>query len=101
MQYRFKIPRVVEAITFEELVEHGRRAGVPIINGMPWSFNYQGQAISHEHDSCYVVCTKNHGTFHLHPDEMLITSPVDGDLYKCKCDEFEKNYEAIDAAHAA
>ena len=46
MKYRKK-PVVIEAITFDELVEHGRQSGA-IVNGMPWSFEYNGHPITHE-----------------------------------------------------
>ena len=37
MKYRKK-PVVIEAITFDELVEYGKAHGGNIVDGMPWSF---------------------------------------------------------------
>lgn len=42
-------------ITFDELVAHGVASGAPIINGMPWSFDWQGQPVTHENDDCYLI----------------------------------------------
>ena len=48
--------RTVQAITFEELVEFGRRNGkANIVNGMPWSFDFRGFPITHENDECYLL----------------------------------------------
>lgn len=57
MKYQTK-PVVFEALTFDELVEHGRNSpGVNIVNGMPWSFALDGKHITHENDDCYLVPT--------------------------------------------
>ncbi len=44
-------------MTFDELVEFGRKNGANIVNGMPWSFTYKGYAVSHENDDCYIICS--------------------------------------------
>lgn len=93
MKFRKK-PVVVEAITFEELVEHGINNCVNIVNGMPWAFSYGGHPISHENDSCYLIPTLE-GTMHFTPDDMLITG-VNGEIYPCKKDIFNKTHEAVD-----
>lgn len=60
---------VVTAITFDELVEHGRREvaekrrqhavltlGVSYpVTGMPWSFHYMGNPVTIESNDCYLV----------------------------------------------
>lgn len=48
---------MVEAIKFDELVQHGRDNGANIVNGMPLSFSYAGHAISHENDQRYLIPT--------------------------------------------
>ena len=60
-----KKPVEVEAITFDELVQHGREVGGNIVNGMPWSF-----------------------------DDMLIIG-IAGEIYPCKRDIFEASYDAV------
>ena len=42
-------------VTFDELVQHGINQGVPVYNGMPWSFDFFGHRITHENDNCYLV----------------------------------------------
>lgn len=94
MKYRKK-PVVIEAITFDELVEHGKReceaAGHALTNGMPWSFSYAGKPITHENDACYLIPTLE-GTMRMTPDDMLITG-VQGEVYPCKRDIFAATYE--------
>lgn len=93
-----KKPIVIEAITFDELVNVGLEAlrGHPdmIHNGMPWSFNYQGHPITHENDNCYLIPTLE-GTMKFMRGEMLITG-VNGEIYPCKPDIFEKTYEPVE-----
>ena len=89
-QFRKK-PVVIEAITFDELIAHGKAAGGNIVNGMPWSFTYKGHPITHENDQCYLIPTLE-GTHNMTPADMLITG-VQGEIYPCKCDIFAATYE--------
>jgi len=86
-----KKPVVIEAITFDELVQHGITSGASIINGMPWSFNYQGHPITHENDNCYIVPT-HQGSVRFNREDMLITQ-IDGEIYPCKIDIFNSTYD--------
>lgn len=92
MKYRKK-PVVIEAITFNELVEHGKWNGGNLVNGMPWSFSYHGHPITHENDECYLIVTLE-GTMKFVPGDMLITG-VKGEIYPCKHDIFEATYEPV------
>lgn len=100
-QYRKK-PVVIDAITFDELVQHGieqcqaEGRESSIINGKPWSFTYKGYPITHERDDCYIIPTLEspHG-HHMTPDDMLITG-VAGELYPCKIDIFQSTYQRVD-----
>ncbi len=91
-KYR-KRPVTVEAITFDELVEYGKVNGANVVNGMPWSFEYKGQPITHENDECYLIPTLE-GIMRFGPQDMLITG-VAGEIYPCKPDVFAATYEAI------
>lgn len=93
MKYRKK-PVVVEAITFDELIQHGIDSGVPLNNGMPWSFKYAGHPITHETDDSYLIPTLE-GTMRFNRGDMLLTG-VNGEIYPCRKDIFEKTYEAIE-----
>lgn len=93
MKYRKK-PVVIEAITFDELVQHGLRNTTNVVNGMPWSFHYNGHPITHENDRCYLIPTLE-GTHNMTPDDMLITG-VKGEIYPCKKDIFEATYEVAE-----
>lgn len=88
-----KRPVVVEAITFDELVAHGKALGVSLYGGKPWAFDYQGHPITHENDECYLVPTLE-GVMRFTPRDMLITG-VKGEIYPCKIDIFNATYEAV------
>jgi hypothetical protein len=104
MKYRKK-PVVIEAITFHELVEHGHKyieqnphdgnygfhENGNERSGLPWHFKYNGHAITHENDRCYLIPTPE-GTMMFTPDDMLITG-VNGEIYPCKLDIFIKTYD--------
>lgn len=88
-----KKPVVIEAITFNELVEHGIRCGAPTHNGMPWSFDYANHPITHENDDCYLIPTLE-GTMKMMRGDMLITG-VAGEIYPCKPDIFAATYDPV------
>jgi hypothetical protein len=90
VKYRKK-PVVIEAITFDELVAHGVASGANVVGGMPWSFAYQGQPITHETDDCYLIPTLE-GTMRFERGDMLITG-VAGEIYPCKAAIFAATYE--------
>jgi len=88
-----KKPVVIEAITFNELVEYGITSGAVTHKGMPWSFDYAGHPITHENDDCYLIPTLE-GTMKLLRGDMLITG-VAGEIYPCRPDIFEATYESV------
>jgi hypothetical protein len=92
MKFRKK-PVVIDAITFDELVEYGKANEGNIVNGMPWSFKYKNQPITHETDDCYLISTLE-GTMRMTREDMLITG-VKGEIYPCKGDIFAATYEPV------
>lgn len=93
MKFRKK-PVVIEAITFDELVQYGLDNGANVVDGMPWSFDYQGHPITHENDDCYLIPTLE-GTMGFRRGDMLITG-VAGEIYPCKPDIFAATYEPVE-----
>lgn len=92
-KYRKK-PVVIEAITFDQLVEHGKKdTHAALVRVLPWSFRYQGHPITHENDECYLIPTSE-GIMRFTPGDMLITG-VKGEIYPCKIDIFAATYEAV------
>lgn len=91
-QFRKK-PVVIEAITFDELVEYGKANGGNIVNGMPWSFIYAGHPVTRENDDCYLIPTME-GTMRMDRGDILITG-VKGEIYPCKPDIFALTYEEV------
>lgn len=93
-----KKPIAIEAITFDQLVDHGRQSGAGLTRGMPWSFSYKGHPITHENDDCYLIPTLE-GTMRFERGDMLITG-VKGEIYPCKADIFSATYESASEAKA-
>jgi hypothetical protein len=91
-KYRKK-PVVIDAITFDEFIAFGKNNGANIVKGMPWSFNYNGHAVTHENDERYLIPTLE-GVHNFTPQDMLITG-VSGEIYPCKKDIFELTYEQM------
>lgn len=81
----------VEAITFDELVEHGRRSGVPLYNNMPWAFLYQGHPITNENEDCYLI-PADYGSAKFGRDDLLVTGR-NGKLIVVDRAAFEATYE--------
>lgn len=92
MKFRKK-PVVIEAITFDELVQHGIESGAACHSGMPWSFDFKGHPITHEDDNCYLIPTLE-GTMKFQRGDMLIVG-VKGEIYPCKQNIFEATYEQV------
>lgn len=82
---------VIEAITFDELVAHGKASGAGLVNGMPWSFEYRRHQITRKNDQCYLIPTIE-GMMRMTPTDMLITG-VEGEIYPCDLDIFAATYE--------
>lgn len=92
MKFRKK-PVVVEAITFNEFVQYGKEHTDNLVNGVPWSFAYNGHPVTYENDRCYLIPTLE-GCHLFTPDDMLITG-VQGEIYPCKLDIFHETYEPV------
>ena len=93
MKFRKK-PVVIEAVTFDSLVAYGlAHPSANIVNGVPWSFTYRGQPITHENDDCYLIPTLE-GVMKFNRGDMLIIG-VKGEIYPCKRDIFDATYEEV------
>lgn len=90
-QYRKK-PDMIEAITFDELVQHGIASGGNIVDGMPWAFHYSGLPVTHESNDCYHITTREGGLRRMTREDMLITD-AKGDVYPFRKDIFDGMYE--------
>lgn len=91
---KFRVKQTVEAITFDELVAIGREQNPGRVE-MPWSFQYQGQPITHENDDCYLIPGVV-GTQRFNRGDMLVTG-LRGDLFVKTADAFAQQYEAIES----
>lgn len=97
MKYRKK-PVVIDAMTFEELVEYGKTHGGNIVNGIPWSFHVNGHPVTHDTymDSDGYLISTLEGTMRMTKDDMLVIG-VQGEIYPCKTDIFEATYERVES----
>ncbi len=100
-----KKPVVIEAMTFDEMIQyakdHGTTMGVSSKNQgdpVPWSFYINEHHVSHENDDCYVITTLE-GTHHMTRKDMLIVG-IKGEIYPCKLDIFAATYEPAEVTHA-
>lgn len=88
------IPKFSVAMTFDEFVEYGKNHGAHIVNGVPWSFEYKGCAVTHCEDGSYLITTPENGDFTLTPNDMLITSS-DGLIYPCETNLFKQLFKNV------
>ena len=91
-----KKPVVIEALTFDELVQYGIDNGGNVVNGLPWSFKIGDRSITHDcqtGEDRYLIPTLE-GTMEMTRKDMLIIG-VQGEAYPCKMDIFEATYEAV------
>jgi len=90
MKYTTKNPPIIDAIGFQELVEIGLATeGANIVNGVPWSFDYRGDHVTHENDNCYIV-----GTCRFERGQFLVTGPgeITRSMYPV---ELHENYDTV------
>ncbi len=83
---------IIEAITFDELVQYGRDNEANIVQGMPWSFQYKGYGITHENDQCYLFHGGSQGSYRFTPVDMLVTG-MSGKLYPCPIEFFKELFK--------
>ena len=86
--YKLK-PNVLDAILFDELVEYGKEHGANIVNGMPWSFEYNGIGVTHENDKCYFINTLDE-VFRFTPSDVLVRYKT-GYVFVCTINWFILN----------
>lgn len=80
-----KKPVVIEAVTYEEFIKN--------VHSKPIELEYNGYIIKRYDDDRYIIPTLE-GDMLLGKDDMLITG-VDGEIYPCKKEIFEKTYEKV------
>lgn len=80
-----KKPVVIEAVTYEEFIKN--------VHSKPIELEYNGYIIKRYDDDHYIIPTLE-GDMLLGKDDMLITG-VDGEIYPCKKEIFEKTYEKV------
>lgn len=90
-----KKPTVIEAITFEEFVEYGKKNATSLVNDIPWSFKYKDIPITHHNDVCYFM-TLREGIYEVTPNDMVVTDingtyPVVKDFFLSLHDEVVDN----------
>lgn len=95
MKYRSK--ETIEAVGFQELVEIALATeGTNIVNGVPWSFEYNGANATHETDDLYLISGKDPGgglfSIRFSRGDFLVTGS-DGELFTMPSEWFHETYE--------
>lgn len=93
MKY-YKRSSVIEAISFDDLVQHGIDNGGNIVNEMPWSFIYRRHRITHENNDCYLIASPNGGSLPFKRGDML-TFCGDGSLFPMELVDFCMTYAEL------
>ena len=63
----------VEAVNWDEFIEYGKEQADDLIEGMPWSFNYKGNPVTHENDQQYYITSSvGGGSYYMEPRKMLV-----------------------------
>lgn len=93
--YRKK-PVIIQAMTWDELVQYGIDNGGNVVNGLPWSFKINNRAITHDCQLGYdrYFITTLEGQMEMTQNDMLIIG-IKGEAYPCKKDIFEETYEEV------
>lgn len=66
----FVPPTNARPVTFGQLYEYGVQHAASLVDGVPWSFTFEGHAVTHENDDLYLI---NDGitTHRLHRGDVL------------------------------
>lgn len=87
-------PTEVEVWTFEEFVAHGKQHAQSSVDGVPWSFEFNGRPITHENDDLYLIPITREGTTLFAPfargDRLVVAA--DGSLFPCAPELFDLTY---------
>ena len=95
MKYRNRVSaEVVEVINYDDFIQYGKDHAGNLVCGMPWSFEYAGNPVSHETDTCYIVPTPD-GIDFFTPCDMLILD-AQGDLWSLNKGFFDSAYEVAE-----
>lgn len=69
-------------ISFGEFIAYGIKAGGNVVNGMPWSFQFEGRPVTHENNDLYLIADgdrtlrfKRGDTLFVEGDRLMISSP--------------------------
>lgn len=79
--------------TFEEFIEFGKYNGGNIVDGLPWSFKFYGNPVTHENNNCYLISNPNNYYKFTTDDVLLIFN--NGEVLPCNKDLFKKIFKML------
>lgn len=83
---------LVEAYTYDEILEYGREQCVTLIDDIPLDFYFKGRLIKvSDYEGKGFVIPTLEGNMNFTKDDMLIFA-MSGEMYPCNIDVFEKEY---------
>ena len=86
----FKLkPKTFEILSFDELVQEGRKQTGDVI---PLSFSWKGQPITHEEDNHYLVVNASEKLVSINEGDMIVHEVNDG-LRVISTNDFERFFE--------
>lgn len=92
-KYKMK-PMLLEAVSFQEFIEYGKKCTDNIYNDRPWSFDFLGHAVTHETDSSYYISSYEGEPILFTENQMLLIEnnnliPMDLDHFNQMCEPLE------------
>ena len=89
-----KRPVVIKGISFEDFIQFGKEHTDNIVNGMPWSFKFEGYSVTHGSDECYAILL-NGGHFINFKKGEILTIQEDGAMKVYDELTFNRLYESL------
>ena len=90
-----KVPEAVEITTFDEFIKYGEEHSTNSVDGVVWSFEFNGHPVTHETDQCYIITTID-DMFSFTPDFVLAVGCVTGKMKLIKHREFTSLYRLVE-----
>lgn len=92
-KYKLK-PMILEAISFQEFIDYGKRNTENIYNGIPWSFDFLGRKVTHETDDSYIISSYDGTNLLFTKNQMLLIE--NNELVPMNIDQFNQTCEPLE-----
>ena len=88
-------PVVVEAMTWDEVIEEGKKQDPKAVEeyGMPWAFEIKGNYFTHEDDEQYLIAGEGIESLHLSFTPSDVVTWENGESYVYRKDVFDEMHD--------